>query len=123
MADRAPLNLHEDVALFREAVRFTAARTRFAPRLIEKDYFCSVILRQLAVGAPDLVFRGGTCLAKVHLGFFRLSEDLDFLVPIPADSKSAQRRERAAPLKHAVGGLEDQVPGLRIVTPLRGANA
>jgi len=77
------LRLHEDVALFREAVRFTAAETRFAPRLIEKDYLCSVILRHLVPAAPALVFRGGTCLAKVHLGFYRLSEDLDFLVSTP----------------------------------------
>lgn len=123
MADPSPLHLHEDVALFREAVRFTAARTRFVPRLIEKDYFCSLILRHLAVSAHDLVFRGGTCLAKVHLGFYRLSEDLDFLVSIPVESTRAERSQRAAPLKDAVGGLENQVSGLRVITPLRGANA
>ena len=123
VADPAPLRLHEDVALFREAVRFTAARTRFVPRLIEKDYFCSLILQQLATGAPDLVFRGGTCLAKVHLGFYRLSEDLDFLVSAPVEATRAQRSQRAAPLRAVVGGLEDQVPGLRVIIPLRGANA
>ena len=32
------INAHEDVALFREAVRFTAAESGFVPRLIEKDY-------------------------------------------------------------------------------------
>jgi predicted nucleotidyltransferase component of viral defense system len=123
VADRAPRHPHEDVELFREAVRFTAARTRFAPRLIEKDYFCSLILGELAAAAPDMVFRGGTCLAKVHLGFYRLSEDLDFLVSIPVDSTRAERSRRAAPLRDAVARLVDRLPGLRIITPLRGANA
>jgi hypothetical protein len=38
------LRVHEDPALFREAIQFTAAETRFLPRLIEKDYFCSLLL-------------------------------------------------------------------------------
>ncbi len=123
MADQAPRHLHGDVELFRAAVRYTAATTRFAPRLIEKDYFCSLILGELTAAAPDMVFRGGTCLAKVHLGFYRLSEDLDFVVSIPVESTRTDRSQRAAPLRDAVGRLEDRLPGVRIITPLRGANA
>lgn len=123
MADRAPRHLHEDVELFREAIRYTAATTGFAPRLIEKDYFCSLILGELTAAASDIVFRGGTCLAKVHLGFYRLSEDLDFLVSVPVESTRTHRGHRAAPLRAAVGRLEDRLPGLRSIAPLRGANA
>src|SRR5207249_7626027 len=69
----APLRLHdEDPALFREAVRFTAAQTGFVPRLIEKDYFCTVVLEYLSPSAAELVFRRGTCLAKIHAEFYRL---------------------------------------------------
>lgn len=46
------LDLHEDVSLFHEAVRFTQARTGFAARLIEKDYFCTVLLTYLAESDP-----------------------------------------------------------------------
>jgi hypothetical protein len=42
------INAHEDAALFRAAVQFTAAETGFVPRLIEKDYFCSVLLAYLS---------------------------------------------------------------------------
>ena len=122
MAEPAPLRLHEDIAFFRETVSFTAAQTRFAPRLIEKDYFCSVILRHLAVAAPRLIFRGGTCLAKVHLGFYRLSEDLDFLVSTPAEATRKERSQRAAESRAAIAAIPKQLPGLRIVTPLTGAN-
>lgn len=122
VAERKPLRLHEDAALFREAVRFTAAQTQFSPRLIERDYFCSVILHHSAVAAPGLVFRGGTCLSKVHLGFYRLSEDLDFLVSTPADATRTERSRLAAPSKAAVATIGKQVPGVRVVTPLKGRN-
>src|SRR6266545_30700 len=45
--DAAPIRLHEDSSLFREAVTYTAAVTGFGPRLIEKDYFCTVLLQCL----------------------------------------------------------------------------
>lgn len=118
----APLRLHEDLAFFREAVNFTAAQTGFASRLIEKDYFCSVILQHLAVAAPELVFKGGTCLAKVHVGFYRLSEDLDFVIPTPVDATRADRSRRAAASKGAVATIREQLPRLRVMTALTGAN-
>ena len=57
-----------DPDFFRAAVNFTAQRTGFAARLIEKDYFCSILLEYLASASKDLVFKGGTCLAKVYVG-------------------------------------------------------
>ena len=81
------INVHKDLDLFREAVRFTAAESGFVPRLIEKDYFCTVVLAYLAGAAGgDLVFKGGTCLTKVHSEFYRLSEDLDYTIPVPVDT-------------------------------------
>ena len=80
----------------RAAVAFTAETTGFLPRLIEKDYFCSVVLEALAEADAGLVFKGGTCLAKVHAGFFRMSEDLDFTIPIDASASRAHRRRAVA---------------------------
>ena len=123
MPEPAPLRLHdEDPALFREAVRFTAAQTGFVPRLIEKDYFCTVVLEYLSPSAAELVFRGGTCLAKIHAEFYRLSEDLDFVIPTPLDASRSDRSRLAARSKRAVGMIGRQVPGLRVITALTGAN-
>ena len=96
-SERAPFRLHEDRALFLEAVSFTAAETDFIPRLIEKDYFCSLLLHELDPNRHNLIFKGGTCLAKVHAGFYRLSEDLDFAIPTPVDASRAERRRRVTP--------------------------
>ena len=72
MTDRSELRAHLDEAAFVEAARFTAAKTGFDPRLVEKDYFCTLLLAELS-GPDGLVFKGGTCLAKVHADFYRLS--------------------------------------------------
>ena len=65
--------LHEDPDRFAEALSFTEAETTFPARLLEKDYYCTVLLQYLSGRVPRLVFKGGTCLAKVHANFFRLS--------------------------------------------------
>ena len=43
----------------------------------EKDYFQEIIMLGVSREAPELVFKGGTALYKLH-GLNRFSEDLDF---------------------------------------------
>ena len=114
--------LHKDAEIFRDALALTRERTGFAERLIEKDYFCTALLEYLAATANKLVFKGGTCLAKVHANFYRLSEDLDFVIPMPTDAPRAQRSKQAATVKEAVAALPKQIPFFRLVEPLTGAN-
>lgn len=120
-AETSRPNLHEDAELFREAVAFTAAETGFAARLIEKDYFCSLVLEHSGRADSTIVFKGGTCLAKVHAEFYRLSEDLDFVVSVPIEAPRAERRRRAAGPKAAMLHAGEQ-PGLRLVSGPTGAN-
>lgn len=123
MSEPNNLNLHNDLALFREAVNFTASQTGFNARLIEKDYFCTVLLEYLARhGGSPLVFKGGTCLAKVYAGFYRLSEDLDFTIPLPTDARRKTRQRAAAEVRKAVTAVADHVPILTAVEPFQGAN-
>lgn len=72
------VRLHEDSVRFVDALRFTEAETALPMRLLEKDYYCTVMLQYFAEKVPGLIFKGGTCLAKIHADFFRLSEDLDY---------------------------------------------
>ena len=117
------IRFHEDLVLFQESVRFTAAETAFTARLIEKDYFCTVLLAYLAVAAgDDLVFKGGTCLAKVHADLYRLSEDFDFAISMPVKASRSERSKRAEGVKRAVAALPSRVPSFRVVEPLKGSN-
>jgi predicted nucleotidyltransferase component of viral defense system len=121
--DPLRLRLHEDAEFFRESVSYTAARTGFLARLVEKDYYCTVLLQYLAAAAPELVFKGGTCLAKVHLGFYRLSEDLDFVIPVQADIARGERSRRTTSAKKVIGELERFVAELKVVSALTGSNS
>lgn len=114
--------LHDDRTLFLEALNFTAADTGFSARLIEKDYFCSLVLDQLQAGDSALVFKGGTCLAKVYAGFYRLSEDLDFVIPVSVESTRSERSRLVAAVKQAVADLPAIIPAFTIAEQLKGAN-
>lgn len=121
--DLPAIRFHEDSALFQESVRFTAAETAFPPRLIEKDYFCTVLLAYLATATgKDLVFKGGTCLAKVHAELYRLSEDLDFALPMPVAASRSERSRRVKGLKGGLALLPKSLPNFRLLEPLKGAN-
>jgi predicted nucleotidyltransferase component of viral defense system len=118
-----PIRRHQDdPALLREAIGFTVAETGFAARLVEKDYFCSVVLEYLAASNAGLTFKGGTCLTKIHGNLYRLSEDLDFSISTPVDTTRADRSRSVDPVRAVLDGLPDRLPGFRILEPLRGAN-
>jgi predicted nucleotidyltransferase component of viral defense system len=116
------IRFHEDAALFREALGITQIGTGFAGRLIEKDYFCSVLLEYLTAVETALVFKGGTCLSKVYAEFYRLSEDLDFVIPMAASAMRAERSRRATGLKKAIGEISKRPSAFRTIQPLIGAN-
>ncbi|GBE20281.1 hypothetical protein BMS3Abin17_01019 [archaeon BMS3Abin17] len=69
-----------------------AEKLKFSDRLLEKDYHLTKILHKISKKRiKDLVFKGGTCLNKCYLGFYRLSEDLDFVYN--KDTKEMSKRQ------------------------------
>lgn len=46
----------------------------------EKDFLLTLILIKFWEKYPDLIFKWWTCLNKVYFPYFRLSEDLDFVL-------------------------------------------
>ena len=114
---------HQQADLFRAALEYTQSTTGFRASLIEKDYYCSLILQYIfARQDHDLMFKGGTCLNKVHLGFFRLSEDLDFTIPTDNDTSRTWRRRAIEPVKQLVGQIAAECPYFQVSIPLTGAN-
>jgi len=76
-----------DPEIFREALSYSEADKGFTSTLIEKDYYCLLVLQYFFNNETSLVFKGGTRLSKVHVDFYRLSEDLDLIIPVTADTK------------------------------------
>ncbi len=117
------ISVHEDQAFFREAVLFTAGQTGLNATLIEKDYFCTVLLQYL-YDQPDspLIFRGGTCIGKVYADFYRLSEDLDFMISTPPEASISVRRERMAPVREWVKKISEAMNILTLPEDFTGHN-
>ncbi len=94
---------HENEIQFVEAIRETAKNSGFSESLIEKDYYCSLILKEIFRSKDCfLIFKGGTLLNKCHVGFYRLSEDLDFSVSDPAKFSRKKRSYLAQVSKKCV---------------------
>jgi len=73
-------------------LRRLSTETKFPQDLLEKDYHLTRILHKISEKKiKDLVFKGGTCLNKCYLGFYRLSEDLDFVYN--QDTKDLSKRQ------------------------------
>ena len=114
---------HEaDPDIFRESLAYSEAEKGFTSTLIEKDYYCSLVLQYFFSDATQLVFKGGTCLSKVHADFYRLSEDLDFIIPVAAGTTRAQRRAGIKPVKRIFEKLPSVIPGVTISEAFRGHN-
>jgi len=117
------LAFHKDQELFQASVRYTSEQTGFVARLIEKDYMCSVVLEYLSRSSEgSLIFKGGTCLAKVYWDFNRLSEDLDFIIPMPIESKRKERSRQVTPYKEALVNLPKELSIFELKDSLRGKN-
>lgn len=107
----------------RAAIEYTNAETGFLPALIEKDYYCSVILQALFANlSHNLVFKGGTLLNKVHVGFYRLSEDLDFSISISPTKSRKEKSNSIKPIKKLVSSLETGFELISFVKELQGSN-
>ena len=115
--------LHKDNAGFRDAIRDTAVSTGFQPDLIEKDYYCSLILNYLFQDdETNLVIKGGTCLSKVYANFYRMSEDLDFVIPVEQGNPRTLRRRLIKPIKQQLKKLQEDYPFLQLKDNLIGHN-
>jgi hypothetical protein len=88
-----------------EELRAVAERFGVGEEQVRRDHLVSHLLAALPVLAPDVVFFGGTALARTHLPGGRLSEDVDLYVA----SRGAAARVLSEGLPRA---LRREFPGL-----------
>lgn len=88
------MNLHEDSELFDDLVAETAQAKGLPEVYVEKDYWVTNALRNLARSqyADHVVFKGGTSLSKAYGLIDRFSEDIDLVVFSETRSSNALKR-------------------------------
>ncbi len=75
-------------------------------KVLEKDFYLTGLLWWISKELPDLSFKWGTCLNKIHFPYFRLSEDLDFSLPL-WDTTPSQRKAIAHHMDERIQYLAD----------------
>ncbi|MEF9876846.1 MAG: nucleotidyl transferase AbiEii/AbiGii toxin family protein [Gordonibacter sp.] len=69
--------LHENDSLFRLFVLNCATEMDMSPVFVVKDYYITMLLREIAAQNSYVCFKGGTSLSKSHRIINRFSEDID----------------------------------------------
>lgn len=101
--------LHNDRELFSEVIYSTAAALEMPVAIVEKDYYVTMILKQLAENVPECVFKGGTSLSKCFHVINRFSEDIDI-----SFSTSFSQGQRKKLKNETIAGIRDSL-GLPII--------
>lgn len=83
--------LHKDKESFDIAIRAASRHFNVSPAIIEKDYYVTLVLCELAKQVPDLLFKGGTSLLKCHKIIDRFSEDIDITLDSEHQSQGKRR--------------------------------
>lgn len=93
------MKLHLEPVAFETLLLDTSERTGIRADIIEKDYYVSLLLKELAEKQKDLpaYFKGGTALYKALGSIRRFSEDIDLTVSVEdcSNSQAKKRLERA----------------------------
>ena len=67
----------DDRELFCDIITTVSEKSGIDESIVEKDYYVTLILRELVERMPNIVFKGGTSLSKAHQIIERFSEDID----------------------------------------------
>ena len=100
------MNLHQDRDAFKALLSDVSQRCGIRSDIIEKDYYLTLLLRELSQRQPELpaYFKGGTALYKAIGRMKRFSEDIDLTVEVQDCSKS-QGKKRLETAANAYTGL------------------
>ncbi|NLK09722.1 MAG: nucleotidyl transferase AbiEii/AbiGii toxin family protein [Staphylococcus equorum] len=63
--------------LLKDMILYTAEKSGINETIIEKDYYVTLVLKELVKLNSDVVFKGGTSLSKAYKVITRFSEDID----------------------------------------------
>lgn len=106
------MKLHQDRDAFEALIFDISRKTDIRSDIIEKDYYLTLLLRELASRQDTLpaYFKGGTALYKAIGRMKRFSEDIDLTVEIQDCSKSQgkKRLETAANGYHTLSRTSDK---------------
>lgn len=106
------MKLHQNISLFRDAVRVTAQQMNIPPEFAEKDYWVTYALFTIfnnEIG-KDTVFKGGTALSKCYNMIERFSEDIDLVVLRREGETDSKLKSKLKAVSTVVEAVLPEVP-------------
>lgn len=101
------MNLHLDHEAFSELIIAASNELHIPPGIIEKDYYVTFALKELASRVKGMVFKGGTSLTKCYQILDRFSEDIDISYAaaegVPGESRKRQLKKAVVSSVEAIG--------------------
>ena len=102
--------LHKHKEDFINAVNLASEYFHILPVIVEKDYYVTMILRELAERQGFVVFKGGTSLSKCHKAIKRFSEDID--ITIDSRLSQGQMKKLKEVIKDIANELDLVIPNI-----------
>lgn len=87
---RTTVYLHETRGALSQLVRTTAQEYRMSEPHVLKDYYATMMLKELTSRNPDLIFKGGACLSKCNKAIDRFSQDVELGFPYEEATEETQ---------------------------------
>lgn len=89
------MQLHKNNEEYQDLIKLTAAFFQLDPTIIEKDYWVTFALHNLAHSemSERIVFKGGTSLTKCYADLRRFSEDIDIALLSEGLTNSAIKKQ------------------------------
>ncbi len=105
------MTLHQNKALFDQAIVAAAQFFNIQEIYIEKDYWITVGLYQIFHSEirSEVVFKGGTALSKAHRLIERFSEDIDLVILKKEQETGNQLRKKLRAISAAVEKVMPEV--------------
>ena len=101
------MNLHHDHEAFSEFIIAASNELHIPPGIIEKDYYVTLALKELASRVKWMVFKGGTSLTKCYQILDRFSEDIDISYAasegVPGESRKRQLKKAVVSSMESLG--------------------
>lgn len=84
--------LHKDREIFEDILLRVSVEYGIDAAIIEKDYYVTLLLKNIAGLVPEIIFKGGTSLSKCYRLIERFSEDIDLSIFEEVKPTESRRR-------------------------------
>ncbi len=91
--------LHNDRKSFEEIIIQSANYYNIDVSIIEKDYYVTIMLKELSKRIDNMIFKGGTSLSKCYHLIERFSEDIDLNIETMKHPTDSERKKLCNSIK------------------------